>query len=251
MTTDPPLFSIVTITKDNLAGLNITAVSIAHQSCPDYEWIVIDGHSSDGTKDFLATLPAQITSEPDAGIYDAMNKGIAMARGLYVLFLNAGDALADMDILSTLSRAARENPDFIYGDALETNGLYKKARSHENLDWGMFTHHQAMLYRRDLIGEARYDDTFKIAADYGFTVAHLRKARSVHYMPCAICVFDDGGVSQRNRALGRREQYRLRRKFGQCGLLRNCAVYALQSVSAALRDASPQTYLKIRGLMAR
>src|SRR5690606_1825584 len=98
---------LITVTKDNLFGLQVTAQSIQAQSEKDYEWIVIDGASTDGTQDYLQSAPAAWISETDRGIYDAMNKGIERATGRYVLFLNAGDMLSDPDILSTLARIIR------------------------------------------------------------------------------------------------------------------------------------------------
>lgn len=238
MTTDPPLFSIVTVTKDNMQGFAATQDSIAAQSCQKHEWIVIDGNSTDGTKNIL---PADAVSENDSGIYDAMNKGIARARGDYLLFLNAGDTLADMDILATLARAAKGQPDFIYGDALETGGVYKKARPHGKAGWGMFTHHQAMLYRRERIGGLRYDTGYKIAADYDFTARFLMGALYVHYVPAALCIFETGGISQRNMALGRREQFQARKNHGM-EPWRNMIVYAGQSTAAAIKNLSPGIY---------
>ena len=96
MTTDAPLFSIITVTKDNLRGFLETRQSVKGQSCRDYEWIVVDGNSSDGTK---THLPPHSVSEADKGIYDAMNKGIDRATGRYLIFLNAVDLFEDIDIL--------------------------------------------------------------------------------------------------------------------------------------------------------
>lgn len=238
MTTDAPLFSIITVTKDNLKGFLATRESIEAQSCRNFEWVVIDGNSSDGTKD---VLPADAVSEEDLGIYDAMNKGIACAKGDYLLFLNAGDTLADMDILATLARAAKGQPDFIYGDALETGGLYKKARPYDKAGWGMFTHHQAMLYRRERIGGLRYDTGYKIAADYDFTARFLKNALSVHYIPAALCVFETGGISQRNMTLGRQEQFQARKNHG-VKPWKNMIVYAGQATAAAIKSLSPGIY---------
>jgi len=238
MTIKPPLFSLVTVTKDNLRGFTATRESLDNQSFKDFEWVVIDGGSTDGTKEHL---PQNAVSEPDDGIYDAMNKGIERAQGAYVLFLNAGDTLADQDILASLARAAKEEPDFIYGDALETGGFYKKARNHEKMDWGMFTHHQAMLYRREKIGALRYDTQYKIAADYDFTVRFLQNAPFVHYIPAAICIFETGGVSQKNMGRGRDEQFRARKNH-RMKAWKNMIVYAGQSAAAALKNASPRFY---------
>lgn len=248
MTTDPPLFSIITVTKNNVAGLGATCASLLSQSHKDYEWIIVDGGSTDGTLLFLSKdgLLGNCVSEPDAGIYDAMNKGLARASGDYVLFLNAGDCLSDADILATLARTiANGRPDFVYGDALETGGYYKKARDHRAIDWGMFTHHQAMLYRRAAIGALRYDVSYNIAGDYAFTRAFLGNGASVAYVPAAICIFETGGVSQRNMRLGRREQYKARREAG-CASFKNGMVYVVQSAAAFTKTAMPRLYYGAR-----
>lgn len=247
MTTDTPLFSIITVTKNNLRGLNATWGSVKAQSFKDYEWIVIDGLSDDGTKDLLSTLPAHTLSEADNGIYDAMNKGAGRARGDYIIFLNAGDLFADPDILSTLFKAIRaESPDFIYGDALETGGFYKKARHHTKIDWGMITHHQAMLYRRDLIHGLQYDTKLQIAADYAFTTAFLTQVKNIHYIPCAICIFEEGGISQKNRLSGRQEQFTIRMRAQTCSPGKNIVIYAVQTLSAFLRTKYPALYFRLR-----
>ena len=234
-----PLFSIITITRNNLNGFLRTKDSLDIQSFRDFEWIVIDGDSTDGTKDIL---PPYASSEPDRGIYHAMNKGMDRATGSYLLFLNAGDTLSDADILATIAKtAAAETPDFVYGDALETGGQYKKARKPDDLDWGMFTHHQAMLYKRACTGHLRYDEQYKIAGDYAFTRAFLENIQKISYIPAAICIFETGGISQRNMRLGRIEQYEARQKAG-CGVLKNRLVYIVQSLSALLKTIAPRFY---------
>ncbi len=85
------LFSVITVTRNNLVGLRRTHESLRIQSCGDYEWIVVDGASDDGTADYLKKTGANWVSEPDRGIYDAMNKGIARAQGRWLIFMNAGD----------------------------------------------------------------------------------------------------------------------------------------------------------------
>jgi putative colanic acid biosynthesis glycosyltransferase len=250
MTTDRPLFSIVTITRNNLHGLKATARSVETQSFRQFEWIVIDGNSTDGTKEYLPSLPADTQSEPDNGLYDAMNKGIDKSGGDYILFLNAGDVLSDADILATLSiQIKADNPDFLYGDALETGGFYKKARTHTGIDLGMFTHHQAMLYRTALICDLRYDTGYKIAADYGFTRAFLKKAKTISYCPAALCIFETGGVSQQNQRLGRLEQFAIRRK-DNVTFLRNAGIYACQNTASLCKKHTPALYRSLKSWRA-
>ena len=115
MTKTPPHFSIITVSFNNGDGLQETGDSIQQQTFQEYEWIVIDGGSNDHSVDYLKETSALWLSEPDAGIYDAMNKGIDQAKGKYIIFMNAGDLLHDKN---TLSIIAQSNADFIYALSL-------------------------------------------------------------------------------------------------------------------------------------
>lgn len=235
-----PLFSIITVTRNNLAGLKKTAESVAAQTVTDYEWVVIDGASDDGTREYLQDAAATYwSSEPDQGIYDAMNKGLARAKGDHLIFLNAGDIFADSHTLETIARHA--GADFIYGDAREDHH-YKRGRSHKRLKYGMFTHHQAMAYRRTTIENLRYDTSYKIAADYKFTIEALKKSETISYIPQELCVFESGGVSQINPARGRREQQRARAETKLCGALENTAIAGAQAALMIFRRRWPALY---------
>jgi putative colanic acid biosynthesis glycosyltransferase len=239
-----PRYSIITITRNNLTGLRRTAASLATQICRDFEWIVIDGASNDGTPGFLATTSAQWLSEPDHGIYDAMNKGLARAAGDYVLFLNAGDVLADAAVLAD---GLALDADFIYGDGHE-GGRIKRAHAHKNLLWGMFTYHQAMLYRRAAIGALRYDTLYKIAADYKFTAQFLRGGASALYWPRVMCDFEPGGLSQTAAAAGRRELAAIRTELGLCPPTLNGLITAAHAILWALRRRFPAFYGYMRSV---
>lgn len=99
-----PLFSIITVTLNNLPGLRKTRDSVTAQQFQDFEWLVVDGGSSDGSVEFLQDCTANFTSAPDKGPFDAMNKGLERARGQYLLFLNAGDTLAAPDVLRQIAQ---------------------------------------------------------------------------------------------------------------------------------------------------
>lgn len=173
----PPKISIITICLNNLDGLKKTHSSIQKQTQAPFEWIVIDGGSKDGTEKFLKSIkPKFWVSEADHGIYDAMNKGIQKAKGDYILFLNAGDRLFNSKILSIISTLIDKNlPDFIYGDSHEGKH-YKKARNHKNIAWGMFTHHQSMIYKRSILDGLYFHTNYEIAADYDFTIRFLKRS---------------------------------------------------------------------------
>jgi putative colanic acid biosynthesis glycosyltransferase len=240
-----PLFSLITVTRDNLAGLKATHESITIQSAKDFEWIVIDGDSKDGTKEYLKTTPAKWVSEADDGIYDAMNKGIAKSRSDYLLFLNAGDALADAGTLEKIAAKIKEkSPDFIYGDAIE--GPHPKpANPHTQIEWGMFTHHQAMFYGRKALAGMSYDTNYEIAADYDLTLRFLRQNVKSAYCKFPICKFAIGGVSQKKALQGRLEQFVIRNRFG-ISPPKNTTIFIYQSLSWALRRIAPGLFWKMK-----
>lgn len=240
------LFSIITVTRNNLKGLQATADSLRAQTHRDFEWIVIDGDSGDGTKNYLTTLPAQTLSEPDRGIYDAMNKGIDRAGGDYLLFLNAGDTLTGPQTLAEIAGHAA-GQDFIFADALE-NGAYKAARPYRKILSGMITHHQAMFYRRGAIGNLRYDTRYPIAADYKFTVLFTRNSKSALHCPFPACRFEPGGISQTNARQGRIEQFLIRKELKTCTPMKNSGIYMAQAAVMGLRRRWPDLYWKIKRL---
>lgn len=237
-----PFFSIVTVTLNHLSGLKNTYDSLLAQNFSDYEWIVVDGSSTDGTIEYLDQTQAIYISEPDNGIYDAMNKAIAKASGQYIWFMNAGDLFADIDVLSDVLKFS--DADFIYGDALE-NERYKKARSHRSIECGMFTHHQAMIYKAELLKPLKYDLHYQIASDYDLTFRFLNHAKKVRYISKPLCVFEQGGISQTNVVKGRKEQFMIR-KNNNIGSLKNIFIYAMQTAAYQLRRFFPAFYWRIK-----
>lgn len=247
----PLMFSVVTVTRNNLDGLKRTHKSLGAQTFRDFEWVVVDGGSTDETVAYLTPTKAIWCSEPDQGIYDAMNKALAECKGEYILFLNAGDILASPNVFSRLAQSVHEHkfkPDFIYGDSLETRGAGKQpalkmARDHRKLRRGMFTHHQAMLYRRTATGKLRYDTRYKIAADYDFTCRFLkRKKICAMYVELPICVFESGGLSQKYAEAGRHEQAMIRKNLRLCDPLSNALIRARQALAWGLRQRYPGLY---------
>lgn len=266
MQTPPPFsvtLSIITITRNHCDGLKRTYESLRTQDYTDYEWIVIDGASTDDTAAFLAarqndTPTLSFTSAPDNGIYHAMNKGIARATGAYILFLNAGDALATPHTMAQIAKATKSGTAFIYGDALETSPQdatprRKTARAATKIAWGMFTHHQAMIYRREIIAThtMHYSQRYKIASDYDFTARFLthaaqHKHSTVIYIPHPICIFEHGGVSQQNAITGRHEQFLIRAALGITTPAKNIAIALTQTASWTLKSRLPWVYRLLR-----
>lgn len=246
------MISIVTITYNNLAGLQKTAQNIIEQTEQSYEWIIIDGDSNDGTKPYLDTLPALHISEPDEGIYDAMNKGLKNATNPYVIFMNAGDQFADQSSLSKLYKAISQenNPDFIYGPALEERlnhePAFKSARSIKSLIWGMPTHHQAMIYKTDIAQSICYNTDYRIAADYDFTCRFVQKSTHLHLVSFPICLFEAGGISQTAVKQGRQEQFKIRKDLKLCSIITNYSIGAFQTFSIFIKQNLPMIYWFIR-----
>lgn len=236
-------FSVITITRNNRNGLKKTAKSIAEQTSKAFEWIIIDGNSTDGTKDdFGIYSNAHITSEPDRGIYDAMNKGIDKAKAEYLIFMNAGDTFANSETLQKVAdKTGQKTYDLVYGDSLEETS-YKRAKPYTTITLGMFTHHQAMFYNRKSLGDLRYDTHYKIAGDYDLTLRFLKEEkRSSLYLPIPVCIFESGGISQKNIALGRKEQFEARQKTG-ISLLKNVIITEKQKVASLIRSLCPSLY---------
>ena len=247
------LFSVITVVLDDLAGLARSHASLAAQTCRDFEWIVVDGGSRDGCRAWIQAHEAEIAwwrSEPDDGIYHAMNIGLDAASGDYLLFLNAGDALADGEVLGEIATALAGAgwPDFCYGDSWEgpPGGPFhlKPARSHHSAWYGMFTHHQAMICRR--VEGVRFDPSYPIGADYAFTLQSLKKAKKIQYLARPICEFATGGCSHRYAAAGRQDQSRIRKDILNHGFIRRYLISATQLIAYKTRNSQPVLFNILR-----
>lgn len=253
MTAAPLAF--ITVVRNDFAGFLATRNSLRAQTRQDFDWIVVDGASTDGTAEWLRRHPADARwwrSAPDRGVYDAMNIGLSATAAPAVLFLNAGDTLAGPRVAERLAAALRDRPDadLLYGDALErlTDGstVLKPARSHRAAGLGMFTHHQAILYRLERVEGLRFDTRFAVGADYAFTLGALSAARSVVRLPFPVCLSAPAGLSARAADVGRSDQIRIRTELLGYGIVRNRAIAALQRISLALRRSLPATYKRLR-----
>ena len=246
------LYSIVTITKDNIDGLKKTEASIKAQTLTDYEWIVIDGHSNDSTKDYLESINAHYISEDDRGIYDAMNKAIPMVNGRYTIFMNAGDRFAHPDTLRKIRITPECLPNMIYGDALEQcsanpdDNIFKSARSHKQIHRGLFTHHQAIFYKTKFLKELCYNAMYKLAADYDLTLRFLKAHPDAHYVTQPICIFEAGGLSQRQEKRGRIEQQIIRKKELGYSWIQNKAIALTQRSASFIKKRMPPVYWWVR-----
>lgn len=190
--------SIITICFNVAGDLEKTIMSVRAQVFNDYEYIVVDGGSKDATPEIIRSNADVITkwvSEPDKGIYDAMNKGVKMASGEWIIMMNAGDVFADSQVLaSVFENPINDNITFLYGDTLsrQKNGkLLRRVTSWERGD----VNHQAVIYRRDLHKEhGMYIVTKKIIiSDYLFFIRIPQE--QVQKLNLAISINDPNGIS--------------------------------------------------------
>ncbi len=206
--------TVITINLNHGRGLRATAASIAEQSLKPFEWLVVDGGSSDESLDVIEEFAPAITawwSAADRGVYDAMNRGLERARGAYVLFMNAGDRLADAEALARIADALRASdaPDLLLcGTVLDLpSGLrvYRSPRAPSRfLRFGLPAYHQATVIRRALHLEVPYDLALPISADYGAIAAMLSRGATWRCLdtPLAIRECDPNSLSER-RTLAR------------------------------------------------
>ncbi|RMG69357.1 MAG: glycosyltransferase [Bacteroidetes bacterium] len=226
--TAAPLISIITVAYNDRDNLEATIKSVLAQDCPDFEYIVVDGNSSDGSQALIEQYAAGITrwvSEPDRGIYDAMNKGTRLARGTFVNYLNAGDVFAGPHTLRAVQAALEARPDIdvLYGRALNRmegpeEVRYEKGKpiTRDTLFTEIPFCHQAMFFRREVfLSQGGYDLQYRVIADYAWTVGYALGERGLEgfqFMDEVIVEYLDGGFSFKNMRLAAREKLRLARK---------------------------------------
>ena len=216
-----PLFSIITVTWNAADVIAPTIQSVQRQTSSDYEMLIIDGASTDDTLAIVrqaSIASLRVFSEPDNGLYDAMNKGIARARGRYLFFLNAGDKFADDTVLARLAMLTADNPGVIYGQTqlVDAEGQVvgkrhltapKKLTANSFLN-GMVVCHQAFAARRDLVPD--YDLQYKLSADYDWCIKVLKKSPANAYAgkEPIISYLADGMTTRHHRA-SLMERYRI------------------------------------------
>ena len=215
-------FSIITVCRNEEAAIRGTCESIVSQKYQNFEWVVIDGASTDGTLEILNEYCNDIhhlVSEPDAGIYNAMNKGAAQATGEYLIFMNGGDRFASTEALCWASGAPRVQ--LLYGDVFLGNVDGPLETFPDVVDPGYMLRkmipHQATFYERTLFETlGGYDESFKIAADYDLYARLFEVERISHYhIPQSLAVFDGEGISNNKqfRALRKQENHRIRKQY--------------------------------------
>jgi glycosyltransferase involved in cell wall biosynthesis len=201
-----PKLSVITVNYNNIIGLENTIKSVSSQDFDDLEFLIIDGGSTDGGKELIEKYNTEIdysVSEPDNGIFHAMNKGIHAAKGEYCLFLNSGDVLFNQYTVENVFSGI-DNQDIIYGNVIKVKAHHRrlikyssKLTLYEFYKTEPALHHQASFIKRQLFEEyGFYDESVKIIADWEFFFRTIiLNDATVKYLNQTICIFDGTGLS--------------------------------------------------------
>jgi len=218
--------SIITVNLNNTEGLRKTIESVVYQTFTDFEYIIIDGGSTDESVEIIKQYADKITywvSESDKGIYNAMNKGILQAKGEYCLFLNSGDYLVDENVLENMFSLDFKE-DIVYGNRINIyeNATRKEVKFPDKLKFSFFFKgalpHQATFFKKYLFDEiGGYAENYKYASDWLFyMLAFIKYKSSYRYIGKNIVYFDCTGISSdvnnRNEMFAERE-YILKKEF--------------------------------------
>lgn len=237
-----PKFSIITVTYNAGAVLEDTIQSVITQTYRNVEYIIVDGGSKDHTLDIINRYREHIhtlVSEPDKGLYDAMNKRIRLATGDYLCFLNAGDELHEDDTLQLMvhSITGTELPDVLYGETaiVDEEGHFLRMRrlsAPENLNWksfkdGMIVCHQAFFPRRELAEP--YDLRYRFSADFDWCIRIMKKSHTLHNTHLTLIDYLNEGMTTRNHRASLHERFRIMcRHYGYPSTLARHAWFALR-----------------------
>ena len=217
-----PFVSIITVTYNAANVIDKTLRSLTVQSFKDFEHLVIDGASEDSTLDKVvkASLPqSRIISEPDKGLYDAMNKGLMLAKGKYVIFLNAGDTFHHSHTLAKYMEQAEKGKDIIYGDTIIVNANGEKiAGRHlsvpqfltkDSFSNGMLICHQAFMVKKELA--TPYDLSYRFSADYDWCVKCIEKSSPDNCVNLNEVTIDylSEGLTDKNKLKSLRERFHI------------------------------------------
>ena len=212
--------TIITINYNNRDGLRRTMESVINQSCQDFEYVVIDGGSTDGSREVIIEHQKRLTywcSEPDRGIYHAMNKGVPHATGEYCLFLNSGDYLYNKDVIKEVLPELNGKYDIVYGELRyedENGNLIPPKKRNSRNDFPInslylinsFMPHQACFIKEVVLKKEPYDENYKIISDKKFFIAcYFIHNCSFHHIDKYISVFNTAGLSRTNIELSKKE----------------------------------------------
>ena len=240
-----PKFSVITVCYNAQATLEDTIQSVIAQTYHHVEYIIVDGASKDRTLSIINRYRDRITtvvSEPDKGLYDAMNKGLRLATGDYVCFLNAGDSFHEDDTLQQMVHTLRELtelPDVLYGETalVDAEGHFVRMRrlqAPEHLTWhsfrqGMLVCHQAFFAKRTLAEP--YDLRYRFSADFDWCIRIMRKSKVLHNTHLTLIDYLEEGMTTRNHKASLHERFRIMAKhYGWLSTVAHHAWFVVRAV---------------------
>lgn len=203
-----PLITVVTVCYNSVDMIEKTLKSVIEQSYSNKEYVVIDGASTDGTKKIVERYIDSIDffmSESDNGIYHAMNKAVGVAKGEWVIFMNAGDVFVDNAVLEKANYSLSATIDVLYGDILtsrNTELVLKEAPSEIKSMHRMPFCHQAVFTRTSLLKSFPFDEKYKMSADFKLYKQLNRENATFRRLPLPITIYDRTGLSNSQRARG-------------------------------------------------
>jgi glycosyltransferase involved in cell wall biosynthesis len=214
--------SIITINFNNLLGLKKTLESVFEQTYQNIEYIIIDGGSSDGSKELIESLSGKFSfwvSEPDSGIYNAMNKGVMKASGDYVIHMNSGDAFYSKNTLTECISSLASGEDVICGNSYFVNDSYGRApyiwQAPKEVSFRYFCrdtlNHQSMFIKRNLFNRVGlYSEQYKVSSDWMFLMQAFAFHKATYKkINLIVSLFDRSGFSTVNWEVGLREQQKI------------------------------------------
>ncbi len=224
-----PTISVITIVYNAIDLLEDTIQSVIQQTYPNIEYIIVDGGSKDGTLQIIERFKDHISqwiSEPDKGLYDAMNKGLKMATGDFVWFINAGDKINELDTVDKMMTHYTANTDILYGEVMMVNeegrnlGTRSEITTHrlpKKLTWksmafGMVVCHQAILIRRNICPMYETDN---LTADIDWVIRALQKSKETKHSNLILAQYLTGGISKKRHQQSLMDRYQvLKKHFG-------------------------------------
>lgn len=201
--------SIITINYNDKIGLSKTIESVLNQTCENFEYIIIDGGSADGSKELIEKYSKQIdywVSESDTGVFNAMNKGIRVATGDFVIFMNGGDCFYNNEVLKEIEPLLDDDFDIYYGNNFKQSTHSKRLKTYpEKLNFSFFytssINHQSTFIRKSLFSKHfYYNENYKIASDWEFFIYTICYVNVPYkYIDKTIAVYDFTGISSNPR----------------------------------------------------